>query len=139
MSVLQFAVYEPQGGELIEVGTLATNLPARGVVKFCPGTLDRFKSGVKKAIAMLIEDGTGKSVTVPLSRIVSRAVANALEAGTDKVDVIAAIANLPMFELSDGAGFVIGRKGTPGGDEVGVTVASIKTNKVLSYEELVAF
>jgi len=135
-SVLNFNVYEREGGSLTEVGTVLSNLPRGAKVSFCPGTIGRFETKQKKGMSLLIKSGE-ESTTIPISFFLSTKALAALKADVAKKDVIANLVRLPLYQREDES-LVIGRVGDPTGGEEEFTLAQIGKTAV-TYEQLVAF
>ena len=135
-SVLNFSVYEREGGTLTDVGTISSNLPRGAKVSFCPGTIGRFETKQKKGMALLIKSGE-ESTTIPISFFLSTKALAALKADVSKKDVIANLIKLPLYQREDES-LVIGRVGDPSGGEEEFTLTQLSKTTV-SYEQMVAF
>lgn len=135
---LQFKQYVSTATDLDSLGTVASNLGKKGTLKFVPGTIDRFKSKVIKALCMVLSDDKGNSTTVPLSKRVSGTILNALEDGKTKRDCLLAISKLEIVEVEENGELrhtIVAPRGA-GGEEETITVGEVKASKV-SYEDLV--
>ena len=132
---LTFKKYESTVAELENLGTVIDNLGKKGSLRFVPGTIDRYKSKVTKALCMILMNENGESLTVPLSKRVSGTILNALEDGKTKRDCLSAIARLEIVENTDGGHTIVAPRGV-GGEEESFTVGELKTTKV-AYEDLV--
>ena len=133
---LNYAVYVSTQ-KLNELGTVE-GLHIGGSIKFCPGSISRYKTGIIKAISMVLTKKDGTSTTCPLSKKVSATVKHALENGATKGDVVAAILKLNICESLDGKITTICAPLTEGGDEEEFAINS--TAKVaVTYDELAAY
>lgn len=138
---LQFKAYQRTAANLEDQGTVIDNIGKKGSLKFVPGTIDRYKSKITKAMAVILFDGTvdkktgePNSLSVPLSKRVSATILNALEDGKTKMECLSAIAGLSILENEEGQLTVSPSRGV-GGEEETFTVGSVKDS--VSYEELV--
>jgi len=118
---------------LTELGTVSKFIPG-GSIKFVPGTIDRYNLGTIKAMAMVLTLKNGDSDTCPLSKRVSAVVKKALDNGTSKRDVLAAIAKLEVLEMEDGSNIISAPRGSSG-EEESFEIASLNKSKV-TYDEL---
>ena len=133
---IQFKPYVSTAN-LTELGTVSSFIPG-GSLKFVPGTIDRYKLGTIKAMAMILIDSNDDSASVPLSKRVSAVVKNALDNGSPKKDVLAAIAKLEILEDEDGRNFISAPRGSSGDEEafeIGEKGSNVKKSKI-TYEEL---
>lgn len=122
---------------LTELGTVSSSIP-NGSLKFVPGTIDRYKLGTIKAMAMILIDSKGDSLTVPLSKRVSAVIMKALENGSTKRDVLGAIAKLDVIEDEQGRNFISAPRSASGEEEsfeIGAKGANVARSKA-TYEEL---
>lgn len=130
---LNYAVYVSTQ-KLNELGTVASLHPG-GSIKFCPGTIDKYNSGVTKAMAMVLTLKNGQSTTCPLSKRVSTTIKKALDNGVSKRDVISAILKLNICESLDGKTTTICAPVGKGGEEEEFAIQS--TSKLaMSYEDI---
>lgn len=133
---LQFKQYVSTAN-LTELGTVSSFIPG-GSLKFVPGTIDRYNLGTIKAMAMILTNVKGESVSVPLSKRVSAVIKKALDNGGSKTDVLGAIAKLDILENEDGVNTISAPRGATGEEESfeigvkGANVAKVKT----TFEEL---
>lgn len=135
---LTFKQYVSTAADLDSLGTVADNLGKKGTLKFVPGTIDRFKSKVIKALCMVLTNDKEDSTTVPLSKRVSGTILNALEDGKSKKDCLIAISKLEIVEVEENGELrhtIVAPRGA-GGEEETITVGETKASKV-SYEDLV--
>lgn len=130
---LEFKVYVPKESNLVELGTVAQQIPG-GSLKFCPGTVAKYQAGSIKSMAMVLLNKKGESATLPLSKNVSATIKKALENGSTKKECLAAILKLQILETEDGANIISAPRGA-GGEEEELTVANA-TKLVTSYEDL---
>jgi hypothetical protein len=133
---LQFKKYESTAN-LTELGTVSSFIPG-GSLKFVPGTIDRYKLGTIKAMAMILVDKDDESVSVPLSKRVSAVIRKALDNGSTKRDVLGAIAKLDIIEDEQGRNFISAPRGSSGEEEafeIGAKGANVAKSKA-TYEEL---
>jgi hypothetical protein len=134
---LQFKKYESTAN-LTELGTVSSFIP-NGSLKFVPGTIDRYKLGTIKAMAMILINKDGDSTSVPLSKKVSAVIKKALDNGSPKRDVLAAIAKLDILENEDGVNTISAPRSATGEEEtfeIGVKGANVSKVKA-TYEDLV--
>lgn len=133
---LQFKEYVSTAN-LTELGTVSSFIP-NGSLKFVPGTIDRYTLGTIKAMAMILTNSSGESVSVPLSKKVSAVIKKALDNATPKKEILAAIAKLEILENENGANTISAPRGSTGEEEsfdIGAKGANVSKVKV-TYEDL---
>jgi len=133
---LQFKEYVSTAN-LTELGTVSSFIP-NGSLKFVPGTIDRYTLGTIKAMAMILTNSAGESVSVPLSKKVSAVIKKALDNATPKKEILAAIAKLEILENEKGANTISAPRGSTGEEEsfdIGAKGANVSKVKV-TYEDL---
>ena len=130
---VEFKVYVPKESTLVELGTVAKQIPG-GSLKFCPGTIGRYQSGTTKSMAMVLLNKQGESATLPLSKAVSATIKKALENGSTKKECLAAILKLEVRENADGI-ITIGAPRGLNGEEEELTVSNA-VKIVTTYEDL---
>ena len=134
---LQFKQYVSTSS-LTELGTVNSFIP-NGSIKFVPGTINRYNLGSIKAMAMILINSSGESVTVPLSKPVSAVIKKALDNATPKREVLGAIAKLDILENEEGMILICAPRGASGEEEsfeIGVKGANVSKVKA-TYEDLV--
>ncbi len=134
---LQFKMYERAESTLVEIGSVASQIPG-GTLNFTPGSLAKFQAGQIKSISMLLTNKKGESLTCPLSKRVSATVKAALENGSSKSDCLKAIAKLTIVETEDGSNIISAPQGA-GGVEETITINAAVTSSKVTYQDLVAF
>lgn len=133
---LNFKIYEPKESGLVELGTVASQIPG-GKISFTRGSLAKYYAGVIKAISITFLNKKGESDTAPLSKRVSTTVKRALENGATKEDCLNAIAKLLVLETKDGTNVICAPRGEDN-DEVEVAIA-VATKSAVSYQELASW
>ena len=128
---LNFKKYESTATTLETIGTVASQIPG-GSLKFVPGT---FTSG--KRIAIILTNKAGESTVLACSKRVSATLRSALENGSTKKDLLAAIVKLEISEDEEGRNFIMAPQGV-GGQEEELNI-SVATKQKVSYEDLIAF
>jgi len=92
-----FKVYVPAEREIVAV---VGDLIPGGTLKFIPRTIAKFKSGVNKAVGVILTNAEGESTTLPCSKAVSKSIVEAMEDGTiTKANALAIIAGLEITEF----------------------------------------
>ena len=136
---LQFKKYEGTEFSLVEIGTVASQIPG-GSLKFTPNSLAKYQAGQIKAISMLLANKKGESLTMPLSKKVSATVKNALENGKSKSDCLRIIAKLVICEdpEDEKVNIICAPQGS-GGVEEEITIDNAVTKSKVEYADLVEF
>jgi ribosomal protein S12 len=134
---LVFTTYVPkEGANLDDFGTVLSQIPG-GSLKFCPGSITRYKAGVIKSVSILLEDRAGDSCTLPMSKTLTAQVIKAMEKGMKKKDALGIIAKLTIW--NDGDVFIIGRPGNTDWEEEISLTEKQATKVTLTYDELIGF
>jgi hypothetical protein len=132
---LNFKKYERKGA-LKEEGIVADLIP-NGQIRFVPGTIDRYRMKAIKAMAVVLIKENGDSDSAPLSKMVSSKILAALDNGTSKKDVLAAISKLMVLETETGTSVISAPVDATGAEEA-FEIASAVSNKT-TYADLVLF
>ena len=131
-NLFDFKVFE--GVTLEDLGTLASIVGKGGKLRFAGAK--NLNSDKRVSVVMLKADGT--SDTVSCSGPVSIGVRKALESGTAKNKVLAALAKLSVLAGDSEIPFICAPLGA-GGAEEEFTVEQLSALKNADYESVIAF
>lgn len=136
---LEFKVYE--GTTLTDLGTVAQLVGKRGQLAFIPKNLETMalnKSGVRKAVSVVLLKADGTSESVPCSQAISVDIRRAIENGVKKGRLLAIISKLSILENAEGHNFICAPAGESAGLET-FAVEELAKEKAATYEDLLTF
>jgi len=125
--MIDFKKYE---GTLTDLGTVASQIGAKGTIKFDPknfNTEEKNAKGERKRVVVIVKNGDGDSAVVSCSKPLSEYLRKAKADGSTKEELLAGLLDmLVMEDEKSEVPFIT----MPGGEQTeGMTIADLKKVK----------